>query len=707
MLKGQETLRLLLATPSTDQAESIVSCLKNLGIATRPSRVDDFEELIESLDEGRFDILVTAEQIENYYLEGLLGAIRKLGRDIPVIVIVSSPGNELKIRALESGAADALPADEPTLIALVVRREMVNLQARRSQRRLESELKESETRNRFLLDNSSESIAYLHDGMHIYENRAYVNLFGYENRDDLTGIPIIDLVDPHDLSSFKTYLKSHTRKLESPGNTDATDIKELHFQGLKKDSSTFKAVMTLSNSTFDGEPCTQIIIRTDTTGEVRAEMASQSRELQERLLEASTLDMVTGLANRKQFEESLYNAVTQAHLSKATNALVYISIDRFNQLTVTYGPLSSDQIIQAVADQLVQLLGKKYLFRFADSTLTALMPDIEETALQDKLNAILKQVEHHVLQLQDGRNLLVTLSIGLVCFSETARHPEELLALAAAENSRAGERGGNRLCTYDPGQDATNSSTAMQEVLNAALAKNRFKLLFQSLVDVKEDGMPFYEVYLRLPVNDGQILEPEQFLPTAIQSKRDRLALKIDRWVLLNACKQLKEHLKMEPNARILINLSADSLLDVTLPEWIGKLARATSKNRGTLVLQFQEQDVINYLNQAAVLATQLNQVGCDFSISRFGLSLEPLNILQRIPASYIKLDGSFTRDMESNENLEQLRNLVNSLNEQKKNVIIPFVESTATLSKLWTMGVRYLQGYFLHTPGERLGTAE
>ncbi len=688
MLKGSDTLRLLIGCTASDRAELMVSALKNLGIPTRPTQAETVEDLLEHIEENPFDVLISSESPDEYSMDALLGSIRKLGRDIPVVIISDTFDTDTHTRALEAGAADALPSSEPHLIALVVRRELVNLQARRAQRRLEASLTEVETRNTFLLEHSSEAIAYLHDGMHIYVNRAYIELFGYSSREDLDGMPIIDLVDPHDLASFKNYLRSHGRKPD--GSAFDNDGEELHFHGMRMDQSSFNAVMTLSPSSYEGEPCTQIIIRID-TGETH---------------EVPTQDSTTGFGNRKLLEEHLPEAVTRAHARENIFALAYISIDRFNQFSIAY-PLYGDVIAGDIAKKLVEVLDRKYLYRFADSTFIALIPGLDNTSVSPVLEKALQHIAEHIIVLEDGRNLRTTLSIGCVCFAETARRPDELLALAAAENSKVSEKNGNDLSLYDPAQDASSSSTAMMELLSSALAQNRFKLLFQSLVDVVSEGESFYEVYLRLPINEGQTLEPEQFLPAALQDRKERLALKIDRWVLLNACKRLKEHLKLEPRTRILINLSGESLLDTSLPEWIGKLARATSQQPGTLILQFQEQDVLNYLNQASQMAVNLQQVGCEMSISRFGLSIDPFSTLKKVQARYIKLDGSFTQDLASEDHIGVIKDLVSNLNALEKLVIVPYVESTATLSKLWTVGVRYLQGYFLGRPEEQLGTSE
>ena len=230
--------------------------------------------------------------------------------------------------------------------------------------------------------------------------------------------------------------------------------------------------------------------------------------------------------------------------------------------------------------------------------------------------------------------------------------------------------------------------------------KNKFKLLFQPLFDVEDETAQFYEVFVRLPLADGKVMTPDEFLDVA---QRYQLGGKIDRWILINACKRLKEHLVRHPNSRLLLNLTAESIQDATLPELIIKLSKAIAPKGNPLVIQFSENDVVTYLKNAKDQSTILRDNGIAVSITNFGCTLNPTNTLKHVEAEYIKLDRSFTQDLTQEANLDNTKKMAAELNGLDKRVIVSYVENAATVSKLWTMGVRYLQGYYLQPPSENM----
>jgi len=286
---------------------------------------------------------------------------------------------------------------------------------------------------------------------------------------------------------------------------------------------------------------------------------------------------------------------------------------------------------------------------------------------------------------------------------ETAPDIPELLSRAvnASEKVKLQNKGtGNGVSVYNPAENAAANDSALRELLVEALEQSKFKLLFEPLFDVEDETAQFYEVFVRLPLADGKVMAPDEFLDVA---QRYQLGTKIDRWVLINACKRLKEHLFRHPGSRLLLNLTAESLQDASLPELITKLTKAIDPKGSPLVVQFSENDVVTYLKQAKEHSSLLKANGIDVSITNFGCTLNPLNTLKHVEAEYIKLDRSFTQDLTQEANLDNTKKFASELNSLNKRVIVSYVENAATVSKLWTMGVRYLQGYYLQPPSENM----
>jgi diguanylate cyclase (GGDEF)-like protein/PAS domain S-box-containing protein len=687
MAPKNETVRLLVLHESQDNAEQIVNALKNSGTATRPHLVNDEESLIESLKTGSWDIFLAGEMTGSLGFDRVLGLVRKEDKDIPTIVLLNATDPELVLDALQQGAVDAVPYDAHLHMVQVIKRELANLYHRRAHRRAEVALRESEKRCELLLDNSRDAIAYVHDGMHIYTNKAYIELFCYESNEDLEGTPVIDLVAKEDLNSFKEYLRAYSKGERISG--------DLHFHGLTADGSKVDAMMQLSSASYDGEPCTQVVIRRDD---------GNAAVLAEKLREVVNQDALTGLPNRQGFEDNLAQAINKAHKDKSRFALYYMAIDNFSQISGSAGIAGSDLVIRELAKMLAEALPGAALARFGDSSFAALVPDIDIEKAGKLADAAAKGVHDHLIGIPGGKTVQTSLSIGVTMIGETASDPADMFsrALSSAEKVKVG--GGNGVSVYNPAENASGSDSAMLELLVDALENSKFKLLFQPLTDVNGEGGSFFEVFLRLPLSDGKMMTPDDFMVVA---QKHQLGAKLDRWVLLNAAKLLKEHAKVDPRARMLVNLTAESLADMTLPAWISKLSKAVNPKQQALIVQFAESDVVTYLKQAKDLSAALTQAGCPVSLSHYGCTLNPLNTLKHITVEYIKLDRSFTQDLSNEENLGAMKKAATDLNGENKKIIVSFVENAQTLSKLWTLGVHYLQGYYLAPPSESLAEPE
>ncbi|MDP2227858.1 MAG: EAL domain-containing protein, partial [Moraxellaceae bacterium] len=643
MAPKNETVRLLVLHQSQDNTEQIINALKNAGIATRPELIADEDGLLDALKEGSWDILLAGEITNETSYDTAIGHIRKQDKDIPCIVMLEKYDAEMVIESLQAGAVDAIPFDAHKHLVYAVKRELASLQTRRVRRKVEATLAETEKRCELLLDNSRDAISYVHDGMHIYANLAYAELFGYESAEDLEGLPVVDLVAKEDLGNFKDYLRAYSK-----GESISADLR---FHGLKADSSKIDAMMQLSAASYDGEPCTQIIIRRDD---------GQAAELAEKLKEATSIDPLTGLANRIRFEGSLADAVHKARRDKSRFALFYLSIDNSTAINTAVGLAGLDTVVKTVAGMIGRHFSAAHTARFGDGAFTVLVPSLDPDKARSEAEALCKEVHDKLIELPGGKTQQTSLSIGVAMIGETSPEPTDMLgrAIGAADKVKL-TRQGNGVEVFNAAEQAGSSDSAMIELLHDALENSRFKLLYQPLVDVMSEGGEFYEVFVRLPLPDGKMMTPDDFMPVA---QRTQMGSKIDRWVMLNAAKQLKEHTKKAPNTRMLINLTAESLQDTSLPAWISKLSKAIDPKGSPLVLQFAESDIVTYLKAAKDQSEALTQAGCLVSISHFGTSLNPLNTLKHVSVSHIKLDRSFTQDLSNEENLGAMKKVCNDL---------------------------------------------
>src|SRR5690606_35279867 len=247
--------------------------------------------------------------------------------------------------------------------------ELTNLSARRQRRIAEQSLRETEKRCQLLLDSSVDAIAYVLDGMHIYANRAYSQLFGYDDADDLAAEPMVGLIALKDQENVKDFLRHYASR---------GDQSELRCTARDSEGKEFPIMLSFSPANYDGEPCTQVVIRAETA----------SAEFEEKLKAMASHDLVTGLFNRSWFQEQLDRVSQQAVSSSQPSTLAYISIDSFSSLQADIGIGGSDLVLADFAQILRQHFPEDALLaRFGDDACSVLLEGCEPEAVTAQLPA--------------------------------------------------------------------------------------------------------------------------------------------------------------------------------------------------------------------------------------------------------------------------------------------------------------------------------
>lgn len=675
----KKTIRLLILEDSQNEAERLVSLFRNAGRATRVHRITSSDNLAEALQQS-WDLLITAPSSENLDPNEAITAIRRQAKDIPVIQLIDGNDSDAVTEALSLGAQDALPQGEDERLILVANRELANLEERRARRSAEVALREAEKRCQLLLDSSVDAITYVHDGMHIYANRAYLQLFDYEDADELEGMPMIDLIASENQAAFKDFLKNYS----------ADGTAELACTGVKADGQRFQARMGFSPATYDSEPCIQVVIRAE----------NDNAELEEKLREISSQDLVTGLFNRTHFLELMDGAAQRAVTAGEVASLAYIRVDRYATLLAEVGLAGIDMLLTDIAHLLrAHFPGNAQLARFGDDVFAVLQPGITPEQSTEQLTSLLAKVEGHLFDVS-GRTVQTTLSIGVAGLSEKTAKAQEVVDRAHRCADELGD--GNAIKLYNPADElaAAASRGSLVAMVQQALENNSFRLLFQPIISLRGDSEEHYEVLLRLLSPQGDEVPPTDFLNAA----RDAgLAEKIDRWVILNSIKLLADHRSKGHATRLFVHMSASSLQDQTLLPWLSVALKAARLPSDALVFQISEPDAIAYLKQAKALTQGLAELHCKVALSQFGCALNPFNTLKYLSVDFVKVDGSFSQDLTSAENQEALKTLLASLHAQAKLTIVPFVESASVLATLWQAGVNYIQGHYLQGPSQSM----
>ena len=699
-MRTQSVLNLLVIDDDQLYAERLVALLGSYYDNVNLGLLDDKEELLKSLRQS-WDVLVFGQAYDMSFTD-VVGVVQEQSIDLPTICLMNkeaaaSAQNEDGLPAvMNSTMVKAICVEQEMAVVMAICLQHESLRCRQQLKTLRHVLSEAEQRANVLIKNSKSAVAYIDQGIHIFANDPYLQLFGFEAMNDIIGIPVIDLIAGGDnVKAFKQFL----RQFDKGSRKDV----EFNFESKRKDGSTFEAKLQLASATLDGEPVTQIIIQQNN---------SNSAEVAKRLAEAERKDSLTGIHNRRSFEEQLAALYQQAKQGASTAGLFYIQLDNVGKIRSSLGLQGIDATVKQVAyalDKLVtdELLEESHVSRFSDTVFTILVEN-KSTADLEKLAGKIGSTISELFIEVDKRTTNTTASIAIVKIEKNTPEPRVLLERAMdAINQILIETSnhGGRYHLYDASEHANSDDHALAESLVDAIANNRFELLFQPIYDINHDRSDFFEVYLRLPLADADntILTPDQFMAVA---KAHNLLEKIDRWILINACKKINDVRKSHPEARLLVQLTNASLIDKKLPSVASQLINAVGGKAGALTLQFNENDIADHLTVSKSQFTALNQVNCQLCINNFGSSAKAVEVANFVQPNMVRLARSYVEGIDTPENLETVKSLIVRTNEIGVDVLMPYIEDAATMSVAWSVGARYLQGFYLEAPSNSIKVA-
>lgn len=691
-MRTQSILNLLVINDDQLYAERLVQLLSAYYDSVNLGFLDDKEELLRLLRQP-WDVLVFGSAYDMNFTEAV-GIVQEQSIDLPMICLfhdeaAATAQNDDGLPAIVSGTmVKALKAEQEMAVVMAICLQHDNLRSRRELKTLRHVISEAEQRANVLIKNSKSAVAYIDQGIHIFANDPYLQLFGFKTMNDAIGVPVVDLISGGDsVKGFKQFLRQFDK-----GNRQEV---EFEFESKRTDGSTFEAKLQLASATLDGEPVTQVIIQQNT---------NNSAEVAKRLAEAERKDKLTGIDNRHGFEKQMALVYEQARQGLLTAGLLYIQLDNVGKIKSSLGLQGVDATVKQVAYMLDELIEDGHVSRFSDTVFTVLVEDKSASELKDLAQHIVTRISEMFIEV-DKRTTSTTVSIGIVKIERNAAEPNVLLERAIdAINQIMIETSnhGGTYHLYDPSEHANSDDHALAESLVDAITNNRFELSFQPIYDINKDRSDFFEVYLRLPLADADntVLTPDQFMAVA---KTHNLLEKIDRWVLINACKKINEVRKTHPEARLLVQLTGASLVDKKLPNVASQLIKAVGGAAGVLTLQFNEKDILDYLTVAKTQFSALTQVSCQLGINNFGSSAKSIEIASFVQPDMVRLARSYIQDINSADNLNTVKSLIVRTSEVHADVLMPYIEDAATMSVAWSVGARYLQGYYLEAPSETI----
>ena len=690
MLSGVDApIRLLIVNDDAEEAEAIVSHLRNAGLAIRPARAATFEELDIHLAAHPFDVLLAASPTPGMRDAEVMERAGANGRDLPVVVEVEHIDDASLVALTEAGARGIVLRGQFGYLQEVVVREFTDLEARRGLRRLEAQIRETERRCDALIESSRDPIAYVHEGMHIRANRAYLEMFGYDDFEDIEGMSLLDLIAPSHVADFKQLLKGLSRGESAPARHE--------LEARDAAGNSFPAVMEFTQAKYEGEPCIQIVLRRQESDPV---LAQEVEELRRR-------DMATGLLNRQTFLQQLEQLVGEVASDGSSHGLLLMETDQSAQLEQQVGLGNLDELAVAIAGRLNETFDEHVVIaRTSENTYALLLRGSDHAATSAAAERLRAAFDGHLLETANA-TLSATVSVGGVQIGERIAQVPRVVAKATESLQNAAGMGGNRIDIFDPSATERAEEERIQAWvtrIREAISEDALRLYYQPIINLQDETEQFYESMLRMIGSDGHPIPPAQFVPMA---EEHGLAGAIDRWALRRALRDVAAQATGGQPAKVLVKISQGSLDDEKLVPDIFAMLQETGAAPASLVLQLPESKVFTNLRQAQRLNDELRAMGAHFCIEHFGVGLNSLQLLGHFKPDFLKLNEDFITDFaRSQENRDRVQEIVQKAQALKISCIARGVTDAATMTALFSSGVEYMQGDFIAPISERMTPA-
>jgi diguanylate cyclase (GGDEF)-like protein/PAS domain S-box-containing protein len=438
---------------------------------------------------------------------------------------------------------------------------------------------------------------------------------------------------------------------------------------------------------------------------------TKERRLKRALSYQASHDALTGLINRREFDNRLHAAVLSAQRGEGTYALLYIDLDQFKVVNDTCGHQAGDRLLRDVtgllqtrvraSDTIARLGGDEFGVLLESCTLE------QATRIADGVRQAIREYRFT----WGASSLSVGASVGVVQITAETENVASIMSAADIACYAAKDEGRNRVHVYE--QDGiSHRHREMHWVarVTRAVEENRLELFFQAIVPVSPSAQPadcaaqslqslrpFHELTVRLRDDDGQLVPPNEFIPAA---ERYNVMSIIDRWVVLQAVQLLKErHGKGVPLPMLAVNLSGNSLNEQAFADFVlqhvGEPAIAEA-----LCFEITETAAVTSLSSVIYFMRELKGRGCKFSLDDFGSGLSSFMYLKTLPVDFLKIDGQFISHV-ADDPVD--RTMVEAICKVGRalgiSTVAECVESEAALDELKRIGVDFAQGYFIATP--------
>ena len=431
---------------------------------------------------------------------------------------------------------------------------------------------------------------------------------------------------------------------------------------------------------------------------------SELRGLTRQMTYQASHDALTGLVNRREFERRLQEAMDLAQTGDAAHALCYLDLDRFKVVNDTCGHTAGDNMLREVASIIKEAVrDSDTVGRIGGDEFALLLVGCPLEKARQIADDVVHSVSDYRFVWKD-KIFNIGVSVGLVEIGRGGGAIEDLMNSADSACYVAKKQGGVHVHVYSAREEANarhSGEIHWLQKLQGALRDNKFELYYQPIVHAQAGGLrgPSIEVFVRMEGENGQPASPPaEFIRAA---ERYRLMPFVDRWVVQTVLSALgRGGMKLPPGRSVAVNIAGQTLGDSEFLEFVVDCFDHTGASPSDICFEVTESSVVANLDHARRFIAVLHGMGCEFALDDFGSGLSSFSTLKTLPMDYLKIDGSFIRNL-AHDTVNQamvaaMIELSRSLNFR---IVAEQVEDQPSLDTVTSMGIDFVQGFVVGRP--------
>ena len=557
---------------------------------------------------------------------------------------------------------------------------------------LEVSLSRSKRQAQYTLESIAEGVITTdNDGVIDYMNQAAETLIG-TNRDDAAGHRIGEL--------FTLVDDADRRPLGDPVERSLAMRRRVNMGRravmVTNDGEHEHSVeITASPIRGPGSSISGTVVVFHDVGEIRGLTRKMSYQ--------ATHDPLTGLINRREFERRLDEAMDNAHAEEAVHMLFYMDLDRFKAVNDSCGHLAGDNMLREVANLIKdQVRDSDFVGRLGGDEFGALLIGCPIDKARQIATDICNAIADYRFVWKD-KIFNIGISIGLVEVSHVSGTLQDVMSAADSACYVAKQQGRGKVHVYSARDEAVareRGDIQWLRRLQSALHEDKFALAVQPILAMAGgvDSGPAMEVLIRLPNGQGRTADTAEFLRPA---ERYQLMPQIDRWVVDAALTAIASgEIKLPTGRSCAVNLSGQTLGDESFLSFVVEALDRSGVVPSAICFEVTEASILSNVQHAQRFIEVLHGIGCEFSLDDFGSGMGSFSNLKHLPIDYLKIDGTYTRNLRSDQvNQEMVTAMIKLARTMQFRIVAEEVEHQEDFDWLRDVGVDFVQGHFVEAP--------